>query len=211
MTPLFILKVLGSLKNEMKIVLGVVGTLFFLPLIAIVVIANAGIVEVASALVSTNPTTHEIEIKNADGVVTKILKTSTVWPVTGVVTLEFGESDLPYQVHHTGIDIANRHQLIGDPVTTFMQGKVLKVNTDTSNGCGNFVSIDHGDNITSLYCHLSLTLAHVGQDVKPGDIIGLEGSTGNSTGPHVHFQIMVSGVPVNPRNFMVGNPDPGLL
>ena len=210
MTPLFILKVLGSLKTEMRIVLGVVSTLFFLPLVAVVVIANAGIAEVASALVSTNPITHEIEIKNADGVVTKILKTSTVWPVSGVVTLEFGESDYPYQVHHTGIDIANRHQLIGDPVTTFMPGRVIKVNTDASNGCGNFVTIDHGDNITSLYCHLSQALAHVGQDVKPGDIIGLEGSTGHSTGPHVHFQIMVAGVPVNPRNFMVGNPDLGL-
>ena len=211
MTPLLILKVLGSLKTELKIVFGVVTTLFFLPLIAVVVIANAGIVEVASALVSTNPTTHEVEIKNADGAVTKILKTSTVWPVTGVVTLEFGESDVPYQVHHTGIDIANRRQLIGDPVTTFMPGRVLKINTDTSNGCGNFVTIDHGDNITSLYCHLTLVTARVGQDVKPGDIIGLEGSTGHSTGPHVHFQIMVLGVPVNPRNFMIGNPDPGLL
>jgi murein DD-endopeptidase MepM/ murein hydrolase activator NlpD len=211
MTPLFVLKILGSLKTEFKIVAGVLGTLFFLPLIALVVIANAGVAEVASALVSTNTTTHEVEIKNANGEVTHVLKASTIWPVTGVITLEFGQSDLPYQVHHTGIDIANRHQLIGDPVTTFMEGKVIKVNTDLSNGCGNFVTIDHGDNITSLYCHLSVVLAHVGQEVKPGDIIGLEGSTGNSTGPHVHFQINVSGVPVNPRSFMIGNPDPGLL
>jgi len=210
MTPLFVLRVLGSLKTELKIIAGVVGSLFFFPLIAIVVIANAGISEVASALVSFNPTTHDIEIKNANGEVTKLLKASTVWPVTGIVTLEFGQPDPPFQVHHTAIDIANRHHMIGDPVTTFMDGKVIKVNTDLSYGCGNYIIIDHGDSITSMYCHLSAVEVHEGQTVKPGDIIGLEGSTGNSTGPHVHFQIMVSGIPVNPRNFMIGNPEPGL-
>ena len=211
MTPLFMLKLLSSLKTELKIVLGVLGSLFFLPLIGLVVIANAGIAEVASALVSTNPTTHDVEVRDPNGVLVRLLQASTVWPVAGVVTLEFGASDAPYQVHHTGIDIANRQQLIGDPVTTFMQGTVRSVNTDASKGCGEYVSVDHGDGITSLYCHLSSTAVQVGQAVQPGDSLGREGSTGHSTGPHVHFQIMISGVPVNPRSFMVGDPDPGLL
>jgi murein DD-endopeptidase MepM/ murein hydrolase activator NlpD len=196
-----------STKTEIKIVVTTLGVLFILPLFAVVVIANAGIAEVVHALVSLNPITHLVEIHDANGKLVNTVQVSTVWPVNGVVTLEFGQNDLPYQLYHTGIDIANRHKQIGDPVTPFMAGTVIDARTVT--GYGNYVMIDNGNNIVSIYGHLSQILTSKGQSVKPGDIIGLEGMTGYATGPHVHFEIRVYGIPVNPRLFMVGNPELG--
>lgn len=115
-----------------------------------------------------------------------------------MITLEFGESDLPYQLFHSGIDIASKK---GDPVTSFMPGKVIYAG-EIFWGYGKHVIIDHGDNITSTYAHLDKINVKEGQEVKPGDVIGLEGSTGWSTGNHLHFQINVFGVPVNPRVFL---------
>ena len=71
---------------------------------------------------------------------------------------------------------------------------------------GKYVMVDHGNNITSIYGHMSDVQAIEGQEVSPGDIIGLEGQTGHATGPHVHFEIRVYGIPVNPRVFMIGEP-----
>ena len=196
-----------STKTELKVVLATLTVLFLLPLFAVVVIANAGISEVAHALVNLNPITHLVEIHDANGKLVKTVQVSTGWPVNGIVTLEFGANDLPYQLYHTGIDIASRHQQIGDPVTPFMAGTVIDARTVT--GYGNYVMIDNGNNIVSIYGHLSQILTSKGASVKPGDIIGLEGMTGYATGPHVHFEIRVYGIPVNPRLFMVGNPTPG--
>ena len=69
-----------------------------------------------------------------------------------------------------------------------------------------YVVIDNGNNVTSLYAHLSKIAVTKGQDVQPGDVIGLEGGTGWATGPHVHFETRVFGIPVNPRTFVAGNP-----
>ena len=109
---------------------------------------------------------------------------------------------MPYQPVHTGIDIAGR---TGDPVTPFMKGKVIYVG-DLSWGYGKHIIVDNDNNISSLYAHLSKVNVTVGQEVKPGDIIGLEGSTGWSTGPHLHFEVRVFSIPVNPKTFINGNP-----
>ena len=196
---------------ELKIVLTTLSVLILLPLISVVVFASAGISLIGSALANLNPVTHLVEIFDPNGHKVADVELSTVWPVAGHVTLEFGESDLPYQVHHTGIDIANPHFKIGDPITPFAAGKVIWVETRPENpsGCGEYVLIDNGNHITSLYCHLSDTSVVKDQEVKPGDVIGLEGQTGHATGPHLHFQIMVYGIPVNPRTFMVGDPSAG--
>jgi murein DD-endopeptidase MepM/ murein hydrolase activator NlpD len=114
------------------------------------------------------------------------------------VTNEFGETHLPYYLHHSGIDIASKK---GDPITPFMPGKVTYAG-EIFWGFGKHVIVDHGDNITSVYGHLSKISTKKGDDVKPGDVIGLEGSTGWSTGTHLHFQINVFGIPVNPRVFL---------
>jgi murein DD-endopeptidase MepM/ murein hydrolase activator NlpD len=89
-----------------------------------------------------------------------------------------------------------------------MEGKVIVVHDVDNDTCGKYVEVQHQYNITSLYCHMSQPEATVGDEVKPGDIIGLTGQTGAATGPHVHFQVMVYGIAVNPRIFMVGDPEP---
>jgi murein DD-endopeptidase MepM/ murein hydrolase activator NlpD len=193
---------LYSMRKEFKVILFTFIGILLLPVIAIIVITNTGIQAVSDSLTSINLKTHKIEIRDPTGKVINSIAMATVWPVHGVVTLEFGESDLPYQPFHTGIDIAEK---MGDPITPFMKGKVQSVN-HLSWGYGKYVVIDHGNNITSLYGHMSETDASVGQIVQPGDVIGKEGSTGWSTGPHVHFQINVFGIPVNPRTFVGGNP-----
>jgi murein DD-endopeptidase MepM/ murein hydrolase activator NlpD len=202
--PLLIKKIflIFSLKNELKYVLYTFIGILLLPVIAVLVVANTGIPAVSDKLASVNVDSHRVEIHDPSGKVIATIDATTIWPVSGVVTLEFGESNLPFQPIHTGIDIAHK---TGDPITTFMKGKVLSVN-HLSWGYGNYVVIDHGNNITSLYAHLSVITVDAGQDVQPGDVIGKEGSTGWSTGPHLHFEIRVFGVPVNPRTLVMSNP-----
>jgi len=83
---------------------------------------------------------------------------------------------------------------------------LIRNNESLSWGYGNYVVIDNGNNVTSLYAHLSKIVVTKGQNVQPGDVIGLEGQTGWATGPHVHFETRVFGIPVNPRTFVGGNP-----
>ena len=190
------------MKMELKYILVLFFGIIIFPVVAVFIITNTGIPAVSNALISVNPNTHEIQIHDPTGKVIQTIAAATVWPVHGEVTLEFGQSDLPYQPFHTGIDIAVP---IGTPITPFMKGTVQSVN-HLSWGYGNYVVVDHGNNITSLYGHMSETDATPGQAVQPGDVIGKSGSTGWSTGPHVHFQINVFGIPVNPRTFVEGNP-----
>jgi len=202
---LMLARLIVTFRKEVMVVLGVLFLLMSLPIIAVVELANVGVSAASSSLVTINTSTNKVEIRDPNGNLVTTLDVMTAWPVAGVVTLEFGASDFPYQVHHTGIDIADVRGKIGQPVTTFMPGVVsLVMNAD--NQYGRYVFIDHGNNIQSQYWHLSQALVTVGQQVKPGDVIGLEGETGLATGPHVHFQINVFGIPVSPRNFISGNP-----
>jgi murein DD-endopeptidase MepM/ murein hydrolase activator NlpD len=195
-----------SFKRELKFVLFAFLITLLIPVLAVILVANIGLNIVSDKLVTLNPQTNTIEIHDPrTGNIIKNLKITAVWPVSGVVTLEFGESNFPYQVLHTGIDIANPHHQIGDPITPFMEGTVI-FSGESPIGLGKHVIIDHGDNITSFYGHMSAIYAVKGQKVKPGDVIGLEGQTGWATGPHLHFQIDVFGIPVNPRVFLQGNP-----
>lgn len=195
-------------KRELQIIGMTFAVLFVLPLFAVVIIANAGISEVASALAAVNPITHRVEVKDANGKVLAELDASTVWPVKGYISEEFGVPHMPWQPYHTGIDIANPYRKIGDPVTPFMAGTVIKT-PRLNYSLGNHIIVDHGNGITSVYGHLSEITTHEGAVVKPGDVIGLEGSTGASTGPHVHFEIRIAGIPVNPHTFMA-TPTPEL-
>jgi murein DD-endopeptidase MepM/ murein hydrolase activator NlpD len=197
---------------ELKVVLATFAVLFLLPIFGVVVIANAGITEVANALASLNPITHKIEVKDANGTIIAEFEASTVWPARGYVSDEFGSHDLWRRLMglgpHTGIDIANEWGNEGDPVTPFMKGRVIKVIDDTdSSGYGKYVVVDHGYNVTSIYAHLSAITTSEEQEVEPGDLIGLEGTSGTSTGVHLHFEIRVYGIPTNPRTFMVGEPE----
>lgn len=195
----FITKSFYSYKKELFFVACSFLLALLLPVIAVLVVSNTGIQVVSEHLASVRVTDHAIEIHDpATGKVVKTITLETVWPVKGVITLSFGESDLPYQPLHTGIDIAGK---IGDPVTPFMAGKVIYAG-EINWGYGKHIILDNGNNITSVYAHLSEIDVTAGQEVVPGDIIGKEGQTGWATGPHVHFEVRVFGIPVNPRVFL---------
>lgn len=197
-------------KTEIKIVLATLAVLIFLPTFTLVVMASSGAAIVSQALAAINPVTHLVDIFDANGNKVQELELSTVWPSTGYVSDEFGTFSASRKEMglgpHTGIDIANEKGMTGSPITPFMAGKVLLAHDVDDNTCGKYVKVDHGHGITSLYCHMEATATTKDAEVKPGDVIGYMGSTGASTGPHVHFQIAVYEIPVNPRTFMVGEP-----
>ena len=206
MANLSAIAAIWSFRRELKFVALAFLITLLIPVLTVILVANVGLSIVSNSLATFNPQTNTVEIHDPKtGLVVQNLKITGVWPVHGVVTLEFGESNFPYQVFHTGIDIASPTHQIGDPVTTFMEGTVTFAE-EIPLGLGKHTIIDHGNYITSYYGHLSAVYVTKGKKVKPGDIIGLEGETGWATGPHVHFQINVYGIPVNPRTFLQGNP-----
>jgi murein DD-endopeptidase MepM/ murein hydrolase activator NlpD len=196
-----------SIKNELKLVIFSFLILLLLPVIAVIILTNAGIDIVSDKLATVNTKTQKIEIHDPlTGNIIELLSPVMEWPVKGIVTLEFGESDLPYQPLHTGIDIANPEGKIGDPIVPFMPGTVIYAG-EIFWGFGKYIMINNGDNITSIYAHLSAIYVYQGEKVTLGQIMGEEGTTGWSTGPHLHFQININGIPVNPRTFL-GDRDP---
>ncbi len=176
-----------------------------LPIVAIFMLTNAGIDIVSDKLATVNTITQTVQIHDPSGKVIKEITQAVTWPVSGVITLEFGESNWPYQPFHTGIDIANPNGHDGDQIHPFMDGKVIYAG-EIFWGFGKHIIIDNGNHITSIYAHLSKILVFPGQQVTVNQVIGLEGHTGWATGPHLHFQINVFGIPVNPRTFLQGNP-----
>lgn len=204
MNPLQILDLIPtvlSYRREIYTICLIFLGILLIPLLSIIVITNAGFQPISDVLVKIDPITKSTQLLNPDGTLYKAVNLKTIWPVKGVITLGFGESDLPYQPFHTGIDIANPNGKIGDPVIAFMPGKVVTV-TRLNWGYGNYVMIDHGDNITSLYGHLDKIYVNQGQEVKQGQVIGTEGETGWATGPHLHFEVRVFGIPINPKAFL---------
>ncbi len=202
MNPLLLLSIFSQRKTIFYVGLTFI-LIILLPLIAIIALTQTGINSISDELTTTNSVNHKVEILNPlNGSVTNSMSGPFFWPIHGIITLEFGQSDFPYQPFHTGIDIAGKR---GDFVTPFLKGKVIYAG-EISWGYGKHIIIDHGNNITSLYGHLDEIFVTKDQEVKPGDIIGTRGSTGWSTGPHLHFQINVYGIPVNPRKFLGNNP-----
>ena len=194
---------LYSFRHEIGVVIGVMAALILLPTFTVIGLLNNGVQGASDALVSVNTVTHKVEVRNAKGELLTTIDATTAWPIKGTVTQEFGNPNPPYQLAHSGIDIDGG---FGSSVTVFMAGKVSKVG-DVMAGCGNHcVIVDHGFGVTSVYAHMSAHHVSVGQSVKPGDAVGLEGEEGWAHGAHLHFEIQVMGIPVNPRTFMVGNP-----
>lgn len=186
-------------KKELKIILLAFLVVLSLPLVAVIILTQTGINLVSDKLVDQTGIENQVEILDPiTGEVTYTINQAMYWPTTGVVTLEFGVPHLPYQILHTGIDIANNK---GTNITPFMGGTVTYA-AETKTGYGKHIIIDHGNNVTSLYGHLDKILVYKGQTVTTDQVIGLMGTTGWSTGNHLHFQINVYGIPVNPRVFL---------
>ena len=120
------------------------------------------------------------------------------WPLRGYITSNFGYRSAPFSgkwTMHTGIDIAAER---GSKI--FAPANAIVITSEYRSGYGNFVELDHGYGIRTRYGHASALLVKVGQNIKRGDVIALVGSTGNSTGPHLHYEIRIDGVAVDPRN-----------
>ena len=195
------------MQKELKYVAFTFLLVLLIPIIAVILLTHAGIDIISDRLATFNEEAQTVQIRDPlTGEVIKEIQAAAVWPARGVVTLEFGQSNLPFQLLHSGIDIANPYGQIGDPVTAFMPGKVI-YEGQIFWGFGKHIIIDHGDDIMSIYAHLDKIFVVKGQEITTSNqVIGLEGDTGWATGPHLHFQINVFGVPVNPRTFLQGNP-----
>ena len=126
--------------------------------------------------------------------------TPSVWPVRGWVTSPFGNRTSPFSgilKFHEGMDIAAQ---TGTPVVTPADGVVIKAGFST--GYGNMVEISHGYGLKTVFGHNSRLNVKAGQRVKRGDVISYVGDTGSSTGPHLHYEVRVNGLPVNPVKYM---------
>ncbi len=125
-----------------------------------------------------------------------------IWPLpmAGRVTTEFGADQWVNGVHstgHSGMDIAVP---LNTPIFAAHDGVISS--TSGHYTYGNVVMVDNGDGVTTLYAHMNSRAVSVGQQVKQGDVIGYVGSTGNSTGNHLHFEVRVNGRRQNPRNYV---------
>ena len=125
---------------------------------------------------------------------------SMTWPVSGPVVSPFGwriHPILHYRKMHTGIDIAVGY---GVPVHAADSGTVIYATW--MGGYGNVIIVDHGNSISTLYAHQSSLAVGAGAHVGRGQVVGYVGSTGFSTGPHLHFEVRVNGNPVDPMGYL---------
>ena len=121
----------------------------------------------------------------------------SVLPVSGTISSRFGVRSSIRSGAHTGLDIACSS---GTNIKVVAEGKV--VFAEMNGAYGNLIKVDHGNNVQTWYAHCSKIIAKVGQKVKAGDVIGKVGSTGNSTGPHLHLEIRINDTAVNPQKYL---------
>lgn len=141
--------------------------------------------------------TNKVKLTSANPIELEIIKAKKAniytpygMPVRGYITRGFTAS-------HKGVDIAAQ---TGTPIIAPANGIVIKVTYNKR--FGNLVVISHGDIFKTVYGHLEKVLVKPGDIVKKGDLIGLVGNTGLSTGPHLHYEIWKNGKPVNPMNYL---------
>ncbi len=124
----------------------------------------------------------------------------TLWPVQGPLTGHFGQRSDPFSgegAFHRGVDISSEY---GTAVIAPASGIVRYA--DLMNGYGRAVVIDHGNSITTLYGHLSGFAVTPGQMIQRGDTLGYVGLSGRSTGPHLHYEVRIRDIPVNPNKYL---------
>ncbi|MBR1728900.1 MAG: peptidoglycan DD-metalloendopeptidase family protein [Selenomonadaceae bacterium] len=139
---------------------------------------------------------NDVEVYNA----TPSSSGGMIWPISGPITSPFGWRTHPIfgsQRFHSGLDIGGDYGL---PIHAAKAGVVS--HAGWIGGYGNTVMIDHGGGIVTLYGHNESLNVSVGQQVSQGQVIAFCGSTGNSTGPHCHFEVRLNGEPVSPYNYL---------
>lgn len=131
----------------------------------------------------------------------RLALTPTLAPAVGVLTAGFGLRADPFtgrQEFHMGIDISAPK---GARIVAPANGTVVRVGWES--GYGRVVEVAHGFGVRTLYAHLDAPRVVEGQRVRRGDLVGLVGSTGRSTGPHLHYEVQVGGKPVNPLDYVL--------
>lgn len=152
---------------------------------------------VLSATILSNKTSVEAVPANVSVNNYKINQ-KMIAPVTGTITSPFGYREHPVygeEKFHAGVDIAAKE---GTPIYSCFDGIVYKAEFDQWNG--NYLKIKHEGGIMTVYCHCSELKVKPGDNVKAGDIIAYIGSTGVSTGPHLHFELRINDISYNPQN-----------
>ncbi len=130
-----------------------------------------------------------------------LASTPSIWPTRGWLSSKFGYRNSPFtgsREMHKGTDIATR---MNTPIISPADGVVIRVTIN--HGFGNMLEIDHGYGIVTRYGHNSKHLVKVGDRVKRGQIIAKVGNTGRSTGPHLHYEVIVNGIQVNPLKYIL--------
>ena len=158
-------------------------------------VAQAQMEEKVSALVAEEQAKKEEEEKSKYPNINGVLLAVT--PVSGSITSRFGVVSSIRSGAHTGTDIAAP---TGTPIKAVANGTVTFA--ERSGSYGNLIKITHENGVETWYGHCSKLYATVGQQVKAGDIVAAVGSTGNSTGPHLHLEIRVNGTAINPQNYL---------
>lgn len=124
------------------------------------------------------------------------IKLATI-PVTGTISSRYGVRSRIRRSNHTGLDIA---ATTGTPIKVMADGVVT--NASYSGSYGKLIKVDHGNGVETWYAHTSKMYVKKGQEVKAGDEIATVGSTGNSTGPHLHLEIRLNGEHINPQKYV---------
>lgn len=155
---------------------------------------NTNEIEVAKSNISSKvqeEKENENVIADVQGIKVAVL------PVSGTISSRYGVSSRIRSSTHTGLDIAAS---TGTPIQVVADGTVTSA--QYTGAYGNLVKVDHGNGVETWYAHTSKMYVTAGQTVKAGDTIAAVGSTGNSTGPHLHFEIRINGNHVNPQTYM---------
>jgi len=144
---------------------------------------------------------YKIDLSDAEEKLKKYLDAiPTLWPASGRKNDSFGYRTDPFtgkKTFHEGLDISASS---GTPIKASASGVVEFAGK--KGGYGNCVIINHGNGIKTLYAHASKLLVEEGRKVQKGDVIAKVGSTGRSTGPHLHFEVLVGGTPVDPLKYL---------
>jgi murein DD-endopeptidase MepM/ murein hydrolase activator NlpD len=131
---------------------------------------------------------------------TQLADAPSMWPIEGPVTSSFGEREDPFNgegAFHSGIDISAPY---GTPVRATADGEVSDASMGA--GYGREVVLNHGHDVMTVYGHLSAVAVLPGQHVTEGQVVGYVGQSGRSTGPHLHYEVRVHNVPVNPHKYL---------
>ena len=162
-------------------------------------------VDILSKKLNFQEQSYEMVLRNVQRAEDSLLSVPGILPVNPLqyrVSSPFGYRQHPIKhefIHHDGLDLAARE---GSKVYATGKGIVVSVSNDPR-GYGKQVMVDHGYGLKTRYAHLSKFSVHVGDTVSRGTVVGLVGNTGQSTGPHLHYEVIVSGAKKNPDNFFL--------